>query len=232
MKLLSSKLSNLLNDKYSFALKKYSEDLSDEINKYLDNYENSTKILSLNHNVTGKVGFNVKASFASGLAGLATYGALSIWAASLGNLGAYILVAKGVSLLAAIGISVGGTSAAVAAIAAIGGPVVLMIGLAVLSGIFAFLLFSGGWKKNIAKKIIEQYDKGKVLLKYKEYISIYWRDTKDAFIKCAEKLDNEYIIYLNLLREEIYYANDDELTNKIELEESKLSIFKKIIAEL
>ena len=232
MKLLSSKLSNLLNDKYSSTLKNYSEELSDEINAYLDNYENSARILSLNHNITGKAGFNVKASFASGLAGLATYGALSIWAASLGNLGAYILVAKGVSLLAAIGISVGGTSAAVAAVAAIGGPIVLIVGLAALAGIFAFMLFSGGWEANVAKKILDQYDKRNVLTNYKEHIAIFWEDTRKAFIVASENLDNEYIQYLNLLREEIHHTNDNELLTKIELEETKLSIYKRLVAKL
>ena len=121
MKQLSAKLSNLLNDSYVSILKTHSKILSDKIEQYLNNFENTTKISLLHEETKVGLGFNVKASFAGGLAGLATYGALSIWAASLGNLGSYILVAKGVSVLAAMGISVGGTAAASAAIAAIGG---------------------------------------------------------------------------------------------------------------
>ena len=41
--------------------------------------------------------FDARRIFMAGLAGVMTYGALSLWAVSCGNLGAYILVAKGSS---------------------------------------------------------------------------------------------------------------------------------------
>lgn len=140
-KAICSKISNLLNEEYLNSIKGYSEEFSDCVNSLLDNFENNISdgpIKDLNVDS----GFDVKGTFAGGLAGVAAYGALAMWAAGLGNLGAYILVAKGVSLLAAMGISVGGTAAGISAISLIGGPVVVAIGIAALIAIvISWILF-------------------------------------------------------------------------------------------
>ncbi len=229
MKQLSAKLSNILNDSYTSVLKKYSEELSQEIDKFLANFESSAKIYSNKDGVEVTAGFNVKASFAGGLAGLATYGALSLWAASLGNLGAYILVAKGVSVLAAMGISVGGTAAASAAIAAIGGPIVLAIGFAVILACLAFVMFSGGWKKAIAKEIVKKYDKKNVLSHYVSLNSQYWSDTEEAFNQASNQLEKEFEDYIADLKKEVYESNDDELKSKIASGEVKIKFYDSLI---
>ena len=54
-----------------------------------------------------------------------------------------------------------------------------------------FVIFSGGWKKSIAKKIIKEYDKKNVLTQYLTLNSKFWDDTKNAFEKAAEKLERE-----------------------------------------
>lgn len=228
MKALSLKLSNLLNDSYSRIVRKYSEQLKELINKYISDFENSTKTGGVDNNVGVGLGFNSKKAFVGGLTGLAAYGGLALWASSLGNLGAYILLAKGVSILSAVGISVGGTAAAAAGVAAIGGTIVIGIGLAILVGILISALFCGGWKNKVAKKIVEQYDKKAVLANYKENISKFWDDTEKAFIKAAENLENEFERYMDGLEKEIN-SDDCELNRMIEIEERKKAIFQKLI---
>ena len=158
---------------------------------------------------------------------MATYGALSVWAASLGNLGAYILVAKGVSVLAAMGISVGGTAAASAAIATIGGPIVIVISIAAVLASLAYVIFSGGWKKAISKKIVNAYDKKNVLANYLTQNAAYWTDTENAF-----KLEKDFENYIANLKKEVYESNDEEVKTKIALCEYKIKIYNSLLKNL
>lgn len=232
MKLLSSKISNLLNDSNGSILTRYSELLKTKIDEYINEFENSTNISSVMTTTAGGLGFNFKASFAGGLAGMVAYGAMSLWAASLGNLGAYILVAKGVSLLASVGISVGGTAAATSAIAAIGGPITIMVGIAALLAIGAFLLFSGGWKKNIAKKIVKQYDDHHVLQSYTSNIKKYWDDTETAFIAATNRMEHDYEEYFTSLKKQVFDTEDSQITHDIEVKELEYGFYKEIIDKL
>lgn len=232
MKQLSAKLSNLLNDSYTSILKSHSKNLSDKIEEYLKNFENTTKISLVNEETKVGLDFNVKASFAGGLAGLATYGALSIWAASLGNLGSYILISKGVSVLAAMGISVGGTAAASAAIAAIGGPIVLALGLAGILASLVFAIFSGGWKKSIANKIIKEYDKKNVLTQYLTLNSKFWDDTENAFEKAAEKLEKDFEEHIAKLKKEVFESNDEDIKANISSCENNVKFYDSLLNKL
>lgn len=229
-KSLCSKISNLLNDEYVSCIKRPSDELTIRINQILDNFENYiSKGPMKDLHVNG--GFDVKATFAGGLAGMAAYGALSVWAASLGNLGAYILVAKGVSLLAAMGISVGGTATAVSAISLIGGPIVIGVVIAALIGLVVRWLFGSSWKDSLAKKIIKEYDKQDGLGKFKSNITKYWADTRVAFIKAMDSMRDGYLEYLSNLERQI--KTDDTLIRK-ELQEDKIRLeyLSKILNEL
>ena len=229
-KSLCSKISNLLNDEYVSCLKKSSEELAERISKILDNFEHYVSKGPMKDFQVGG-GFNVKASFAGGLAGLATYGALSVWAASLGNLGAYILVAKGVSLLAAMGISVGGTAAAVSAISLIGGPVVIAVAIAALIGFVVRWLFGSSWKDSLAKNIIKEYDKQGGLEKFKANINKYWIDTRVAFIKAMDNMRDNYIEYLNEVKDQIN-QDDTHIRRELNADNQRLQYLCKIIKEL
>lgn len=229
-KSLCSKISNLLNDEYVSCLKKPSDELTDHINKILDNFERYVsegpmKDLQING------GFNVKATFAGGLAGMAAYGALSVWAASLGNLGAYILVAKGVSLLAAMGISVGGTATAVSAISLIGGPIVIGVAIAALIGLVVRWLFGSSWKESIAKNIIKEYDKQNGLGKFKSNITKYWNDTRLAFIKAIDSMRDGYLEYLDKLEKQVN-TDDRQIRKELEADNSRLEYLSKLLKEL
>jgi transcriptional regulator with XRE-family HTH domain len=190
---LSNHISALLENALQTTIGDYTSKLKDRIDDYIAGFENGCKVDG-RLGVSVSIPFNAKRAFASGLAGVATFGGLALWASTLGNLGAYILVAKGVSVLSALGISIaGGTATATAAVAAIGGPIVLGIALAVLAALAIFAIFSGGWQKDIAKKLVKEYDKQNALQKYKDVITKFWlTDTINAFNASADAMEKAW----------------------------------------
>ena len=190
---LANNLIAQLEDALQSTLGEYSEKLKEKIDDYIAGFETACEIdgkLSVDTFFT----FDAKRAFASGLAGVAVFGGLALWASTLGNLGAYILVAKGVSLLSALGISIaGGTATVIAAVAAIGGPVVLGIALAVIAAVTMFAIFSGGWEKSTAKKLVEAYEKENVLEQYRDIIKKFWlTDTVTAFNSSADAMEKAW----------------------------------------
>lgn len=126
-----------------------------------------------------KFGNNIGSWFASGLAGLGSYGALALYMSSLGNLGGYILVAKGVSLLAGFGIATGGTAAAFSTVSALGGPIGIAIGAGLATALLSKSLLGIGWKKSLAKQI-RKTSENNVRPKLREMNIKLWKETKTA----------------------------------------------------
>lgn len=221
IQIFSTYVSGLLQDRTNDILRKKSKKLVTDIDDFLDAFEVSTAISV--DSISFKVSpFSKEQAFAAGLTGVATYGALAIWAASCGNLGGYILVAKGVSLLSALGISVGGTAAAASAVASIGGPVVLGVALALIAAISAFAIFSGAWKKTAAKRLVESYRDERVLNKLQNNINKYWSDTQTAFNASADNLNAEWKKYVEELRKKLQsYDVDAILAAKEEAEKMR-----------
>lgn len=202
LQIFSTYISGLLQDRANAVLKAKSNQLAGDIDEFLHTFEvNST--ISVDR-VSLKVSpFSKEQAFAAGFAGVATYGALAVWAANCGNLGGYILVAKGVSLLSALGISVGGTAAAAGAVAAIGGPIVLGIALALIAAMTAFAVFSGGWKKSVARKFVDSYRDERVSDKLQTSINTYWTDTQAAFAASADRLNAEWKKHVEEIRRQL-----------------------------
>ena len=221
IQIFSTYVSGLLQDRTNDILRKKSKKLVTDIDDFLDAFEVSTAISV--DSISFKVSpFSKEQAFAAGLTGVATYGALAIWAASCGNLGGYILVAKGVSLLSALGISVGGTAAAASTVASIGGPVVLGVALALIAAISAFAIFSGAWKKTAAKRLVESYRDERVLNKLQNNINKYWSDTQTAFNASADNLNAEWKKYVEELRKKLQsYDVDAILAAKEEAEKMR-----------
>ncbi|MDQ7839333.1 MAG: hypothetical protein RDU59_12670 [Thermodesulfobacteriota bacterium] len=228
VQLLSNYVNSLLEDAIQTVLKQKSEDLSSVIDKYISGFQRSTLSEKAEKVGISSVPFNATRAFAAGLTGLATIGGLAFWASTLGNLGAYILLAKGVSLLAALGISVGGTAAAASAIATIGGPVVLGIALAVMAALAAFAIFSGGWEKSLAKKLIKAYDDQDALMKYKKAINSFWEDTQKAFDASSDNMEKEWEEYVENLRGMIENYNVDDIVRRINAAREIKSFFANI----
>lgn len=228
VQLLSNYINSLVEDAIQSVLKKKSEDLSEVIEKYISGFQRSTLGEKADKIGISTVSFNATRAFAAGLTGLATIGGLALWASTLGNLGAYILLAKGVSLLAALGISVGGTAAAASAIAAVGGPVVLGIALAVIASLAVFSIFSGGWEKSLAKKLVKAYDDQDALMKYKKAISLFWEDTQKAFEASSDNMEKEWEDYVGNLRGMIENYDVDDIIRRIDVAREIKSFFTNI----
>lgn len=216
MELLAGFISSKLQARLQNILKNKSEELNGIIDKYIEDF-NAVINNPIDIELQGvKSPFNAKRAFASGLAGVATFGALAVWASTLGNLGAYILVAKGVSILSALGISVaGGTAGAASLVAAIGGPVVLGVALAIINAFAVYSLFSGGWKKSVAKKMIKEYEKENAIGKFNEVIDGFWSDTEIAFNAAADSLEEKYQKYIQELEKIVTIYNIEDLENYI-----------------
>lgn len=225
---LSNYISALLDSRMRKILKCQGENLSEEVEKYVNGF-NPVNIDGSGKQVNVDMfGFDARRIFASGLAGAATYGGLAFWASTCGNLGAYILIAKGVSVLSSIGISTGGTAAAVSAVASIGGPVVLGVALAVLAAMGIFAVFSGGWKKSLAKNLVKAFAENNVGATYGEVIEKYWQDTQAEFDKAADNMEKEWQSLLKNLRSSLDSCSEDDLRERIaHLNETK-SFFENI----
>ncbi len=216
IELFSNYVSGLLQNKTESILKKESCKLSEDVEGFLSSFDSNRKPENADNISFAEIPFNAQRAFAAGLGGVATFGALAIWASTCGNLGGYILLAKGVSLLSAIGISVGGTAAAASAIAAIGGPVVLGIGLAIMAALSIFAIFSGGWRKQVARKLIAECENQKVLENLKDSINKFWDDTQKAFDISAENLNHEWVNHLEELKSAIEVTDVAEFKRRID----------------
>lgn len=215
MELLAGYLSSKLQAKMQNILKTKSEKLNKIIDEYLKDF--NVNISKFESELKGfNIPFDAVKIFASGLAGLATFGGLAIWASTLGNLGAYILIAKGVSILSALGISItGGTAGAAAAVAAIGGPITIGIALAIIVGLSVFAFASGGWQKGIAKKLVKEYSKQDASTKFTTEIEKFWQDTETAFTVAANHLDAEWRVYMDDLFEMVNSHSVEEIQESI-----------------
>lgn len=215
MERLAGFLSSKLQGQLQKILKGNSEELNTMIDKYLENF--SVQINKFESQLNGiDIPFNTVRVFAGGLAGLATFGGLAIWASTLGNLGGYILVTKGVSVLSALGISVaGGTAGAATLVSALGGPVTLGIALAVIVSISVFALASGGWQKSIAKKMVKEYKNQNALDKFIIEIDKFWNETEVAFNTAASHLEEEWKKYIDDLSEMVNSYSIEEIERSI-----------------
>ena len=226
---LGGNISDLYHAKFTDILKDSTEDFTHAVNKYLDEVEKF--IIDINKQAVGSIyiPFDVRGTVLSSLGGIATFGALSMWAASFGNLAGYILVAKGVSLLSALGISVGGTAAAASFVAAIGGPIT--IGVALALSVFGLmkLAFGGTWKRRLAKElnnILKNEDP--ILDKYKEQLDCYWNDSHSALIVITDEVKLKYDDYIEDLDEKLKETDVKVLEKYLDDARGAISFFQNI----
>lgn len=228
LELLVNFLGARLEDDAGKILSKYSSELNDRIDEYLNEFE-SFATANGKIEICAALPFNAKRIFVSGMAGLLTLGGLVLWASTLGNLAGYIIVAKGVGLLSALGISLGGTAAVMPFVAAIGGPITLFIVTAILvAGIF-FGVLSGGWQNSIAKKLVKEYDKGNALKQYNSMISKFWlEDTTIAFNTAADALEEEWLRMVENQKGLVNNFDVSDIQHKIEVVENMKSFLSNI----
>jgi len=228
LELLVNYLGAKLENDADKALSKYSVELNDSIDDYLDEFE-SFATANGKIGINASIPFNAKRVFVSGMAGLLTFGGLALWASTLGNLAGYIIVAKGVSLLSALGLSLGGTAAVMPFVAAIGGPITLFIVAAILvAGIF-FGILSSGWQKSVAKKLVKEYDKAGALKQYEGFINKFWlEDTATAFNTAADSMEEEWLRLIENHKSLVNNYDVDDIRRKIREAEDMKSFLSNI----
>ena len=183
------------------TIKLNSDKLTPAIEDFLGSYQEALLKIP-NFDISMEIPFDTKGAFLGGLAGLGSYGALAVWAASLGNLGGYILVAQLVSLLSALGISIGGgTAAVIAFVATIGGPIVLGIGIAAALASLAWSLFGESWQKRLAKQTVKYFEEQNIIDKFANGIDEFWQDTTKSFNQGADAVEKSWQQYIDHLRE-------------------------------
>src|SRR5699024_7974149 len=155
--------------------------VEDRVNLFNNKTKHSIKSIEADFvQVSGlKFGNNIGSWFASGLAGVGSYGALALYMSSLGNLGGYILVAKGVSVLAGFGIATGGTAAAISTVSALGGPIGIAIGAGLATALISKSLLGIGWKQSLAKQI-RKTAKNKGIPEINDMNEALWEETREA----------------------------------------------------
>jgi hypothetical protein len=197
-------------------LGKESKSISKEINKFILGFD-SSNLTEVNTKLQIPP-FDQTEIFTSGLAGLATFGALAFWASTMGNLGGYALVAHGVGILSSLGVSFAGAGAAgvMSGVFAIGGPVTLAIGLSLLTAFSAFMLVTNiNWEKNLAKKIVKEFNNKFVLIEYYNVVINYWDSTKIAINAAASNLEKEWKKYQESIESMVDNYDTKDIEKKI-----------------
>lgn len=236
MKQLSTKLSNNLNDSFASVVGKYSLEFSHEVSTYLNLIGNFEKSIPQNDGITISSTFNVNSSFASGLSE-SKNGALSVWAAHIDDIDICMNIAEGIGFLPALGLFIGGIPAIGFAtgviVGALGGGVIIAgiapFAVALLTGKF---IISRVWKKQIAKKILKNYDNEGALATLISSNRDYWENTSNAFINATKKLEKDYEQYISSLKKELYDTDDDEIKAKINVEEKRINMYETLIEKL
>ena len=216
IKSLLSYLNTELQTEVSEMLGKESKSISKEINKFILGFD-SSNLTEVNTKLQIPP-FDQTEIFTSGLAGLATFGALAFWASTMGNLGGYALVAHGVGILSSLGVSFAGAGAAgvMSGVFAIGGPVTLAIGLSLLTAFSAFMLVTNiNWEKNLAKKIVKEFNNKFVLNEYYNVVINYWDSTKIAFNAAASNLEKEWKKYQESIESMVDNYDTKDIEKKI-----------------
>ena len=218
--IFASYFTSLIEEECNNILKEKSEKLTELTREYINNYSNS--ILTSFTEKGVNIDFDANLAFVTAIYKIAL----------LGGLGAYgLYLASSVSLLGSLGI-VGAMSFVqsipVITISSIFGPIGITIGIALIAGLVLLNLFGGSWKKSVAKKIVEAFEKQNLIEKYKEGIDKYWKETAEVFDKATSELDKEFEKYVDDLKKMLNNYDIDTIKNNIRIFSDILIFFKNI----
>lgn len=221
----------LLTSQLETTLKEDGEIFSKELESILSRWQKvvpqlnpdsvDTDIGEMNFDVNG---FNARASFIGGLAGLSSLGAMSLYVSTIAsNLGGYILVGKAAGVLTSLGLASGVTSVT-SLVAAIGGPITIGIAIAALIGYLVYRLFGGSWEEALAKKVAEAIQKDNTWNKVEEPIEAFWNNTALAMEKGLSELIAETERHIDNLRRDAHREYDiEELNQAIQIVKESLN---------
>jgi hypothetical protein len=201
--------------------------LVEEVEQYLELYEDLSIEVDGDQDGEVDVPFDAQGAFAGGIAGAAAAGGLAAWAAQLGPLGGYIIAAKGFGALAALGLGVGGGAAgAMAWVAALGGPAAFAAAIAAVVGLGAWRLLSTTWEERLARKMISYFEDEGLKKDFLDMNETYWEQTREAFEKGANAVEERFEGYLNRLEE--LSSNEEEARSLADQFEQAGSFFEGI----
>ena len=192
-----SKFQDAINSKTADILQIKSDELTTIIREYIQSYSNSINQNFDKRNL--KVDFDAGHTFASIIASIGV----------IGGLGTYLIaVYSSWSFFAGLG-------GAICFSATLFAPIGIMIGALLFAGMGIAKLLGFTWEKNVAKKLVSQYEKNKVSDKYREVMNKYWDDTSNAFDKAVIELNKQWDDYVSQLKETVTIYNLDEIKANI-----------------
>jgi hypothetical protein len=196
-----SSLQTMLQEKCETILAQNSESLSEKIKYYISDFSASIDKSFEKSDVHSD--FDVGWAFASALAKFGMIGGLAGYLA-----GSAAIALGGITFV----LGAGGTAAAIVSFL---GPYGFAAGLVITAALGILNLFGRGWKKNVAKKLVEAFEKNDIAGKLRNGIYEYWAQTQVAFDRTAEELDNEWSNYVKTLRETVVSYDINEIQRKI-----------------
>lgn len=186
-------ISQLLSTKLESTLKSQAAPFNNQIDRLLDAWQDiapksPTTAKGVDIDGLDVSGFDSRAVFIGGLAGLGSLGAMAIYVSTIAsNLGGYILVGKAAGVLTSLGLA-GSVTSVTSFVAAIGGPITIGIVLAAAIGYAVYRLFGGKWQTALAKKIKDALDKNSPLDEVNRVIGKFWSSTREATQSCLREL--------------------------------------------
>jgi transcriptional regulator with XRE-family HTH domain len=194
----------LLSSKLESTLKKSGHNISDKVDSILTRWQRAVPSMKISKahvsdtDMSGLEfsGFDARAAFISGFAGLGNLGAMALYVSTIAsNLGAYILVGKLAGLLVSLGL-VGNVTAVTSFVAAIGGPITLGIAIASLIALAVYSLLGVSWQKALAKKVAKAIEKSSTWSDIESTITKFWTSTKESIsagLTALQKQTEEHI---------------------------------------
>ena len=210
----ASQLQDIIQARCEAILTDKAEILSKETKKYVEKY--TDRINAAFDGASVEVDFDAGYAFASALAKIGI----------IGGLGAYI-VGEAAFIFGSMAF-IAGLGGDIAFGAAVFGPIGFAIGLLISASLGIAKLFGGGWEKSVAKKLVKAYDENKVGEKFRKGITDYWKKTEDAFDQAAQKLDEDWLNYVEKLRDTVNNYNIDEVKDNIVVLRNLMSFFENI----
>jgi len=166
-------VNELLTNRVQTILSAKTSTYTGELDDYLKDYSKSFTQYTVDKDIDVK--FDSTNSFALGLTSLGALGASAAWLATS---------------FTAWSVAVFGTFAGWGSILAVGGVVGIAIG-AVIAGVVA-LVKAFTWKNDLAKAIIDAYQKENYLSTIFADIEQYWKDTETSFIAGSDRVEKDW----------------------------------------
>lgn len=196
-----SQFQDTITSKAADILQAKTDELIPVIREYVQSFSNSVSQKFDKANL--KVDFDVGHTFASIIARIGV----------IGGLGTYLLADA--LLIYSSWAFFAGIGGYICAGATVFGPIGILVGALIFAGMGIAKLLGFTWEKNVAKKLVSQYEKNKVSDKYREAMNKYWDDTTNAFDKSVIELNKQWDDYVSRLREMVTTYNLDEINSNI-----------------